>query len=102
MDNVAGKSGEGSAVHGAPGNSSRFFRNEQCEYFPCHDTGTDGFNCLFCYCPMYYGYCPGTHEYVQAGGALIKDCSGCDYPHRPENYEAIVEYLKELLVSGPA
>ena len=35
-------------------NSSRFFENRDCAYFPCH-AGMDGepFNCLFCYCPLY-------------------------------------------------
>jgi len=101
MGDTGGKEGEESFATGTARNSSRFFRNDRCEYFPCHDTDTDGFNCLFCYCPMYYGYCPGTHEYVNAGGALIKDCSGCDYPHRPENYDTIVEYLRDLLASVP-
>ena len=36
-----------------PQNSSRFFENRACAYFPCH-AGMEGeaFNCLFCYCPL--------------------------------------------------
>ena len=34
-------------------NSSKYFKNVNCSYFPCH-SGMRGeaFNCLFCYCPM--------------------------------------------------
>ena len=32
-------------------NSSRFFENKECEYYPCHK-GIEEMNCLFCYCPM--------------------------------------------------
>ena len=47
-------------------NSSRYFCNKECEYFPCH-TGADRerFNCLFCYCPMNrFTNCPGKPEYI--------------------------------------
>ncbi|MBQ9912000.1 MAG: hypothetical protein IJM49_03120 [Firmicutes bacterium] len=34
-------------------NSSSFFCNKECKYFPCHETkDPDSFNCLFCYCPL--------------------------------------------------
>jgi len=75
--------------------ASAYFTNRECEYYPCHrDMEGDGFNCLFCYCPMYYSICLGEPVYRQIHGALIKDCSGCGYPHRPENYGTIVEYLR--------
>ena len=36
------------------GNSSRFFQNRACEYFPCHEgIPEESFNCLFCFCPLY-------------------------------------------------
>ena len=35
-------------------NSYRFYKNSECEYFPCHKIdNTDEFNCMFCYCPLY-------------------------------------------------
>ncbi len=82
-------------------NSSRFFENRECEYFPCHE-GLDEFNCLFCYCPMYrLEHCPGSPRFVEskkptATGEkrIVKDCSGCTFPHRPENYEKIMNVLK--------
>jgi len=98
MGETGSEKSECTVVAGTEENSSRYFRNTACEYYPCHDTGGGGFNCLFCYCPMYYGYCPGDHEYVQVNGALVKDCTGCDFPHRPENYDMIVGFLRELLV----
>jgi Zn-finger protein len=79
--------------------SSKFFKNRTCEYYPCHETEREDFNCLFCFCPMYYAICLGEPKYIDLNGALIKDCSGCDYPHEPENYESILEYLT-LVMKG--
>lgn len=74
-------------------NSSSFFENRECEYFPCHD-GLENFNCLFCYCPLYYmENCPGRPEYIETDGKKIKDCTKCTFPHQPENYEAIIRIL---------
>jgi Zn-finger protein len=72
--------------------SHRFFQNTQCEYFPCHDQPeTDRFNCLFCFCPLYFlEECGG--DYRTVGG--VKDCSPCSRPHRPENYDEIVNALR--------
>lgn len=81
-------------------NSSRFMQNRECEYFPCHGTDAEGFNCIFCYCPLYCAVCPGRPEYVEVKGFLLKDCSGCDYPHRAENYKAVLEYLRMMLSGG--
>lgn len=33
-------------------NSSRFFENRACAYYPCH-RDIEQINCMFCYCPMY-------------------------------------------------
>ena len=73
-------------------NSSSFFRNADCEYFPCHKvTDTENFNCLFCYCPLYrMPECPGTPEYLVDG---VKDCTNCTLPHY--DYDRIIEALKE-------
>ncbi|NOX20418.1 MAG: metal-binding protein [Nitrospirae bacterium] len=75
--------------------SYRFYCNFSCQYFPCHKTDSPEFNCLFCYCPMYYLECLGSPSFINLpDGRRVKDCSGCDFPHRPENYDTIVEYLR--------
>lgn len=77
-------------------NSSRYFKNDKCEYYPCHQRmESEEFNCLFCYCPMNcYDDCLGTPEYIKAAsGQVIKDCSKCTYPHEPRNYDCIMEFL---------
>lgn len=75
-------------------NSYKFFSNRECKYFPCHK-GTGDFNCLFCYCPFYMEErCPGNPSWLDRGDKIIKDCTNCDFPHRPENYERILELLR--------
>ncbi|MBU1228577.1 MAG: cysteine-rich small domain-containing protein [Proteobacteria bacterium] len=70
----------------------KHFQNAACEYFPCHK-GPGGeemapatFNCLFCYCPLYFlrdcGGSPGWR-------GLVKDCTGCALPHAPGGWEAV-------------
>lgn len=79
-------------------NSSRFFQNKECEYFPCHDMDTEeGMNCLFCFCPLYgETHCIGTPTYLTgAKGERIKDCSGCTVVHRAEMYDAVINRLGE-------
>ena len=75
----------------------RFFSHTKCEYFPCH-AGTDpeGFNCLFCYCPLYAlgSRCGGQFTYTPEG---VKDCSSCLLPHRPEGYDRIMARWPDLL-----
>lgn len=78
--------------------SYKFFQNTSCEYFPCHDTNDkEGFNCLFCYCPLYHlgEKCGGNFQYLSSG---IKDCSECTFPHDADNYEKIINavYTKVL------
>jgi len=81
-------------------NSHRFFENRDCKYFPCHK-GLDEFNCLFCYCPLYFKEdCPGNPTYRQKEGGRIKDCTKCTFPHQPGNYEQIIRELKALSVRG--
>jgi len=76
-------------------NSYRYFENKACKYFPCHK-GLEDFNCLFCYCPFYLTEnCPGHPAYLDIDGKIIKDCSGCTFPHRAENYERIMAALKK-------
>lgn len=73
---------------------STFFTNRDCEYFPCHaDVPEQEFNCMFCFCPLYErgDACGGDFVYTATGK---KDCSGCVFPHRRENYPLMLEKLK--------
>lgn len=76
--------------------SSEFFQNKACPYFPCHDSPAEGFNCLFCYCPLYAlgKRCGGRFTYLDNG---VKDCSQCDFPHRQENYAAVLRRYQDIL-----
>lgn len=74
-----------------------FFQNRECEYFPCHRVeDPDRFNCLFCYCPLYAlgKRCGGHYRYSEKG---YKDCTGCAFPHMPENYEKVTGRYKEIM-----
>ena len=74
-----------------------FYCNRQCEYFPCHRTeDPDNFNCLFCYCPLYAlgRECGGNFRYTPKG---IKDCTGCLFPHRRENYPEVVRRFRKIV-----
>lgn len=78
-------------------NSHKFFENIECKYYPCHK-GLDEMNCLFCYCPLYsMDPCPGENHYIEKDGRRIKVCTDCTFPHRPENYELVIEKLKNRL-----
>jgi len=71
------------------GKQHTFFSHRACEYFPCHKgVSEEDFNCLFCYCPLYPlgETCGGDFVLLEDG---TKDCSGCAFPHRRENYEAV-------------
>lgn len=71
-----------------------FFTNLSCRYFPCHREAAPGnFNCLFCFCPL-YGMgpaCGGNFTYLKSG---VKDCTGCTFPHKRENYAMIMDRLR--------
>ena len=74
--------------------SYKYFKNTDCKYFPCHKGLSDDFNCLFCYCPMYsMPNCPGSKTYIEKNGKKIKVCTDCTFPHRPENYDKIIQIL---------
>lgn len=99
-------------------NSSSFFENRECRYFPCHE-GQEPFNCLFCYCPFYLEErCPGNPSWLkikkktgtdnpeaEASGIpggdernrykIIKDCTNCTFPHRPESYDVIIDWIRK-------
>ncbi|MDR0704091.1 MAG: cysteine-rich small domain-containing protein [Planctomycetaceae bacterium] len=79
-------------------NSYKFFRNTECMYFPCHqDVNAETFNCLFCYCPLYFlgDQCGGHFEYV-GKTKQIKNCAKCSMPHKLNGYDTIIAKLKKL------
>lgn len=74
--------------------SYRFFANKKCRYYPCHK-GIEELNCLFCYCPLYNREdCPGNPQLIEKAGKRIKVCTDCTFPHKPENYDAVIGLLK--------
>jgi len=78
-------------------NSSRFFKNTACAFFPCHKgLDSEDFNCLFCYCPLYLRpVCPGNPTFIKKeDGRIIKRCTDCTFPHKAENYDRIMSLLK--------
>lgn len=78
-----------------------FFTNRQCEYFPCHKgADPENFNCLFCFCPLYAlgDRCGGAFSYTENGR---KDCTGCVFPHRRENYPAVLARYPEIAALVP-
>ncbi len=78
-------------------NSSEFFCNKECAYYPCHRVpeGTD-LNCLFCYCPLYAlgRDCGGNFTYLENG---VKDCSSCLIPHSEGGYRYVLEKYPLLM-----
>ena len=76
-------------------NNYSYFKNTNCEYFPCHKLEGDYFNCLFCYCPLYAlgNECGGKFIYNEKG---IKDCSACTLPHSEKGYDYINKKFPEL------
>lgn len=72
----------------------KFFQHKECEYFPCHKVKDDkDFNCLFCYCPLYFtDECEGNCRYI----GKIKDCSNCMIPHSKNAYEYIVGKIIDI------
>ena len=77
-------------------NSSKFFCNKECEYFPCHPTDDpDNFNCLFCYCPLYVlgDKCGGNCQFLEDG---TKDCSKCMMGHSPDAFDRIMSKWAEI------
>ena len=78
-------------------NNYKFFRNIDCQYYPCHQgVDPERFNCLFCFCPLYLlgDQCGGNFKFIGENNK-IKDCSGCTLPHQPAYYEVILKKLRE-------
>ncbi|EPR44414.1 cysteine-rich small domain-containing protein [Desulfovibrio sp. X2] len=74
-------------------NSHSFFTNRDCAYFPCHKgVAEEDFNCLFCFCPLYFLKGCGGRPTLTPDG--IKDCSGCTVPHAPGGYEHVLQRLR--------
>ena len=77
-------------------NSHRFFSNRECKYFPCHEgMDKESYNCLFCYCPLYFlgDRCGGAFN--GSGEKRVKSCFDCHLPHIPSFYDIVVDKLKE-------
>lgn len=75
----------------------KFFQNRACEMFPCHKTDDpENFNCLFCFCPLYFSgeKCGGNFHYTEKGR---KSCIDCTFPHKKENYDALMATIRTLL-----
>ena len=73
-----------------------FFQHRDCEFFPCHKGVPEAdFNCLFCYCPLYAlgKHCGGACVYLPSG---VKSCEHCAFPHRRENFDAVLARFPEL------
>ena len=74
---------------------SSYFLNKLCEYYPCHDVDEKSFSCMFCYCPLYdMEDCGGEYTYTDKGA---KNCKNCTFPHKRENYGAVIKKLKEKM-----
>lgn len=73
-----------------------FFSHTNCPYFPCHKgVASEEFSCLFCYCPLYaLGKDCGGNFTITANG--YKNCTGCNIPHRKENYDKILSRYKDI------
>ena len=75
----------------------KFFEHRECEFYPCHPL--DEINCLWCYCPLQTkkdcpGILSGKAKYLLNG---YKDCSKCDFPHKRENYSAMLREIDILI-----
>lgn len=75
-------------------NNYKIFTNTECEYYPCHKLAkAKRFNCLFCYCPLYFIECPGTYEILPNSN---KDCMNCTIPHEGETaWNIIQKYIEK-------
>lgn len=74
----------------------KFYQNKGCKFFPCHDDVEEkNFNCLFCFCPLYfYDDCGGNYELMENDH---KDCSNCTIPHSRNGYEYIINKISEIM-----
>lgn len=69
-----------------------YFDNRDCKYFPCHQgADPEHFNCLFCFCPLFFLEDCGGDGVIRKG---IKDCTPCLKPHGPGGYGFVLARLK--------
>lgn len=70
-------------------------QNTGCRYFPCHSTvPVEEFNCLFCYCPLFFIECDGRYTLMDNG---FKDCSKCTRNHDKDSWKFIVSRLRDKM-----
>ena len=73
--------------------SHAFFSNTACRYFPCHQgVAPEDFNCLFCFCPLYFLENCGGDSVTTKG---VKDCTPCTKPHAPGGYDHVLARLRQ-------
>lgn len=73
-----------------------FFTHKECEFYPCHEINdSDRFNCLFCFCPLYFlgKHCGGNYSYY----GNVKDCSKCMIPHLQDSYGYIMSKFNDIV-----
>ena len=79
--------------------SRKFFRNDKCDLFPCHEVpDVDKFNCILCFCPLYSlgEKCGGNFVMkTSTRGQTVKSCLNCNEPHLAENFDMIMTKLTE-------
>ncbi len=67
---------------------------ESCEHYPCHFEGQD---CRFCFCPFYPCEDLRTSgRFKQRSCDVIWSCARCDFIHRKEVADEIVEKLLSI------
>ena len=79
-------------------NSYKFYSNKECAFFPCHPgVPEEEFNCLFCYCPLYFlgEKCGGGFKKAGSKEYAVKDCSACLITHKPEGYDFVMAKIAE-------
>ena len=42
-----------------------------------------------------YKDCLGNPSYKESKGKIIKVCTKCSFPHDPDHYDAIMQFLRE-------
>lgn len=77
--------------------SETFFQNRDCRFFPCHKINDEThFNCMFCYCPLYFVRdCGGSFSLLKNG---LKDCTDCVLPHVSSG--SVLDRLKKVFESS--
>ena len=72
------------------------FTNHECPFYPCHAGVKREFNCLMCFCPVYFLECPGPYLlYTDSRGQQRKDCTHCTLPH--DGYEASWKFIQKYM-----